>query len=306
MKKLVELCFFVVLTAGILTHSSLSLAYAALGLELWYEKMVPVLLPFLILSGTLIRMGLVPGLIRPIQPIFAKIFRLSPQAVYVILTGFLCGFPMGARTIADFRNRQELSIEEGQYLLAFCNNLGPVYFLGFVLPLLQKQRILPYLAGMYGIPLAYGLLLRYTVYREKIIAAPDNGKGENGVCPKPLLDALDESVTAAGHNILQLGGYMIFFNLLNLLPAIFFTDSYRYAPLLEISGGLQLLGSRYPLYTLLLLPAGGLSCLVQTGSCIRGTGLSLANYFLHKMILTGLTGLYYLGWFLLFPDTFLL
>ena len=164
MKKISGICFFVVMTCCILTHSSLSLAYAALGLELWYEKMVPVLLPFMILSGTLIRMGLVNSLIRPVYPLFEKIFRLSRPGIYVILMGFLCGFPMGARTIADFRDRQELSVTEGQYLLSFCNNLGPVYFLGFVLPLLHRESILPYLFGMYGIPLGYGILLRYTVY----------------------------------------------------------------------------------------------------------------------------------------------
>lgn len=58
MKKIFGICFFVLMTGCILTHSSLSLAYAALGLSLWYEKMVPVLLPFMILSGTLIRMGM--------------------------------------------------------------------------------------------------------------------------------------------------------------------------------------------------------------------------------------------------------
>mgnify|MGYP000995598981 FL=1 len=98
---------------------------------------------------------------------------------------------------------------------------------------------------------------------------------------------------------------MIFFNLLNLLPRLLLPDSFRYAPLLEISGGLKLLGDRFPLYTLLLLPFGGLSCIAQTGSCIRNTGLSLTGYFFHKMFLTGLTALYYLGWFLLRPDTFL-
>lgn len=158
MKKIFGICFFVLMTGCILTHSSLSLAYAALGLSLWYEKMVPVLLPFMILSGTLIRMGMTDSLIRPVRPLFGRIFRLPGPGIYVILVGFLCGFPMGARTIADLRNRQELSSEEGQYLLAFCNNLGPVYFLGFVLPLLHRKLVLPYVFGMYGIPLLYGYL----------------------------------------------------------------------------------------------------------------------------------------------------
>ena len=87
MKKIFGICFFVLMTGCILTHSSLSLAYAALGLNLWYEKMVPVLLPFMILSGTLIRMGMTDSLIRPVRPLFGRIFRLPGPGIYVILVG---------------------------------------------------------------------------------------------------------------------------------------------------------------------------------------------------------------------------
>ena len=307
MKKILGVFFFVFLTFCMLTNSSLSLAYAALGLRLWYEKMVPVLFPFMVLSGTLIRMGLVEMLIRPIRPFFGKLFRISDPAVYTILMGFLCGFPMGARTTAEFRNRQELSVAEGQFLLAFCNNFGPVYFLGFVLPLLHRTLKLPYLMGMYGIPVIYGLFLRYTIYRTRLqdtsmVSQPVTKSSVRVSLP----DALDDAVNAAGLSILQLGGYMIFFNLLNLLPGLILRQSHLLAPLLEITGGLQLLEGRYPLYTLLLLPFGGLSCIVQTAGCIRNTGLSLKKYIIHKLVLTLLTAFYYLGWWLLSPDTFLL
>lgn len=307
MKKILGVFFFVFLTFCMLTNSSLSLAYAALGLRLWYEKMVPVLFPFMVLSGTLIRMGLVESLIRPIRPFFGKLFRISDPAVYTILMGFLCGFPMGARTTAELRNRQELSVSEGQYLLAFCNNFGPVYFLGFVLPLLHRTLKLPYLMGMYGIPVIYGLFLRYTVYRMRLqdtsmVSQPATKSSVRASLP----DALDDAVNAAGLSILHLGGYMIFFNLLNLLPGLILRQSQLLAPLLEITGGLQMLADRYPLYTLLLLPFGGLSGIAQTAGCIRNTGLSLKKYIIHKLVLTLLTTFYYLGWRLLSPDTFLL
>ena len=215
MKKIFGICFFVLMTGCILTHSSLSLAYAALGLNLWYEKMVPVLLPFMILSGTLIRMGMTDSLIRPVRPLFGRIYRLSAPGIYVILMGFLCGFPMGARTASDFRDRQEISSEEGQYLLAFCNNLGPVYFLGFVLPLLHRKLVLPYVFGMYGIPLLYGISLRYSVYRNRIPEKTDQAFGRDNAAKlleqtdpaclpaMSLPDALDDAITAAGRSILH-------------------------------------------------------------------------------------------------------
>ena len=212
MKKIFGICFFVLMTGCVLTHSSLSLAYAALGLNLWYEKMVPVLLPFMILSGTLIRMGMTDSLIRPVRPLFGRIYRLSAPGIYVILMGFLCGFPMGARTASDFRDRQEISSEEGQYLLAFCNNLGPVYFLGFVLPLLHRKLLFPYVFGMYGVPLLYGIFLRYSVYKNRISEKTDHSFGRNnaakflepaGPAPLPAMSLTDALTVGRLHDLFQ-------------------------------------------------------------------------------------------------------
>ena len=252
----------------------------------------------MVLSGTLIRMGLVESLIRPIRPLFGKLFRISDPAVYTILMGFLCGFPMGARTTAEFRNRQELSVAEGQFLLAFCNNFGPVYFLGFVLPLLHRTLKLPYLMGMYGIPVIYGLFLRYTIYRTRLqdtsmVSKPVTQSSVRTSLP----DALDDAVNAAGLSILRLGGYMIFFQSAESVarafpapkssPCTAFGDYRRAA---DVGGPLSVI------YVLLLLPFGGLSGIAQTAACIRNTGLSLKKYIIHKLVLTLLTAFYYLGW----------
>ncbi|MCM1044919.1 MAG: hypothetical protein NC417_05380 [Candidatus Gastranaerophilales bacterium] len=307
MKKLSKLAItllFLVLTYGILTHSQLSLAYALTGLTLWYEKMVPALLPFMILSGIMVRLHLTEGFTTLLYPFLRPLFRVSRNVCYAIILGFLCGFPMGAKTVADLYERDMITRREAEYLLAFCNNIGPVYFLSFVLPLLERRLILPYLAGMYGLPLAYGILLRYTKYRDLGVRRATSG----GMSPQKatLLTELDEAIASSGRSILMLGGYMILFNLLNLLPHILLGAPPKLlAPLLEISGGLKLIGSSYPLYALLALPFGGLSCIAQTYSCISKTPLSIADYTFHKLILTALTGLYYLIWWLSSPSSFL-
>ena len=218
---------------------------------------------------------------------------------------------------------------EAEYLLAFCNNIGPVYFCSFVLPLLGRRLVWPYLFGMYGIPLLYGMALRYTRFRD----IPLPGKnlplpGEEGGRPaalvacedksglaesrsaarfwEKLLEAVDGSVQASVRSMLSLGGYMILFNLLNLIPHLLFGRPVApLSPLLEITGGLKLLGDAFPLYSLLALSFGGLSCIAQTYSCIGDSDLSISDYILHKVVLTLLCGLFYLGWFLLLPGSFL-
>lgn len=303
---------FLALIVCILTNSSLSLYYASLGLELWFQKMIPALLPFMILSGIMVRMKLTEKMSMVLFPVLGPVYRVRKNVVYCMVLGFLCGFPMGARVTSDMLEHDMLSKKEGEYLLAFCNNIGPVYFCSFVLPLLERQLTLPYLIGMYGIPLLYGLFLRYTVFQDALSATGSEicsyttygtDKKLKGLC---LPDALDESVVTSLQSILTLGGYMILFNLLNLIPHIILGKKPALlAPLLEISGGLSMLGGDLPLYSLLVLSFGGLSCIAQTYSCITKTELSIESYIRHKFILTLLNGCYYLCWFLLSPSSFL-
>lgn len=305
------LIFLILLSACILGNAPLSMHYAGIGLELWFRSMIPALLPFMILSGIMIRMGLTEKAAMLVYPFLRPFYRVRKNVVYAILLGFLCGFPMGARVTADLYSRKLLSKREAEYLLAFCNNIGPVYFCSFALPMLKRELVLPYLTGMYGIPLLYGLVLRYTVYRDLQTEGKEKpkqacGRAGGSQNPARLLSAVDESVKASLQSIVTLGGYMVLFNLLNLLPHCFLGRASKLlAPLLEITGGLSMLGNGLPLYSLLALSFGGLSCTAQTYSCISDTELSLAGYLLHKVVLTLLNGIFYLCWFLVFPSVFL-
>jgi len=305
MKSLYSALLFI-FVVSILTHSKLSLYYATLGLTLWSEKMIPALLPFMILSGIMIRMNLTEIFVRLIYPVIHPLYRISRSVCYGMFMGFLCGFPMGAKTASDLLKKGLITSKEASYLLAFCNNIGPVYFISFALPLLKRTAILPYLFGMYGIPLLYGIVLRYTAYSD----LSDTDKPQrptNMTCGCGILEILDEAINSALQSILILGGYMILFNLMNLLPHLLLGSvPTRIAPLMEITGGMKLSEGRYPFYSLIALAFGGCSCIAQTNSCIRNTELSLKSYLGHKIILTGLTVIYYLGWRLFFPETFLL
>ena len=72
-----------------------------LGLTLWYTSVLPSLLPFFILSGLLIRTGAFRFLNRIFSPVLTRIFPVSSDGSYAILMGYLCGFPMGAKVIAE-------------------------------------------------------------------------------------------------------------------------------------------------------------------------------------------------------------
>ena len=281
------------LTAMILLFPQKSLSYAARGLNLWFQNMIPTLFPFMVLSGIMIRMNLTDSFVRFLKPALSPVFNVNSDCLYTIIIGFLCGFPMGACVAGQLYRQKKITRGEAEFLLAFCNNIGPVYFISFVIPLIRLTRLPALLIGMYGIPFLYGTVLRYTVYRSL-----DSEKGAARLlkASTPFLQALDESVTASLTSITKLGGYMILFNLMSLLPSLLLKNQTLLAvssALLEISGGLSLLGDKAPLLSLSLLPFGGFSCIAQTYSMIRDTDLSLKNYVLHKLVLTAVSFAYY-------------
>ena len=110
MKLLLLFCLFLI--GCILTHSALSLSYASMGLELWFTKMIPTLLPFMILSGIMVRMQLTEKLAMLIYPVVGPIFRVRKNVCYCMMMGFLCGFPMGARVISELYVRQMITKRE--------------------------------------------------------------------------------------------------------------------------------------------------------------------------------------------------
>lgn len=303
----------------LLRYPALSLEYASTGLNLWLTKMVPTLLPFMILSGIMIRMNLTEGFVSLLHPLIHRIYGTSKNGSYTIVMGFLCGFPMGARIIGELYEGGKLSREESSRLLYFCNNIGPIYFLSYVIPILAIDKPLVPLLIMYGIPLLYGLIL----FRAPLLCRWILPFSKRSITPKhnppssyheshtahtasqrmPLLAAIDAAVLSGLLGIAKLGGYMVFFNLLNIAFVPFRHVNTAllnlYQCLLEITSGIDHAGQYlfYPI--LILLPFGGFSCIAQTYSMIRQTDLSIRRYIFHKVIQTAITSLCYLWIYIL-------
>ena len=288
-----------------LLYPQICLGYSLTGLQLWFERMIPALFPFMVLSGVIVRMNLTEDIVSIFTPILLPLFHVKKTVIYGILMGFLCGFPMGAKVAVQFYENKKITEQEAEYLLCFCNNIGPIYFLSYVLPTLGIKNVWPYLIGMYGLPLAYGILLRYTLYRNKIsswqghssIKSKQDKTFRVTAVPqkKDFLGSLDLSLKDSINSIVVLGGYMIIFNAFNLLPRILLSDYALWGtPMLEITGGIGLLGASAPFYILCLIPFGGLCCMAQTYTIINNTPLKISKYMWHKLVLTIITIAYYL------------
>ena len=108
MKKILYPLFLLFIILYLLVFPKDGSTAALQGLLLWYQKVLPVLLPFSILSNILLSsnsmLPLCQLLYRPIR----LIYPISPLSVYPLITGFLFGFPMGSQITASLIDRKSV------------------------------------------------------------------------------------------------------------------------------------------------------------------------------------------------------
>lgn len=271
-----------------------AMSHAATGLTLWLENMIPALFPFMVISGLIVRLNLVPLIVKIIHPVLNAIFRTNIYCEYAMVMGFLCGYPMGAVIIKDLLEDNKINTKEANYLLSFCNNVGPVFYCSLVLPVFESKYHIMLLLGMYGIPLLYGFFLRYTFYRKTFIRVKKTSPAvtaEKHTFSQAFTAALNQAVSSS----LLLGACMIFFNMLMFLPMHYLNDNLLLSSiiswLLEVNGALfhtrELYKMGLHITSLLLIPfltIGGLSCFCQTAAILSDHKCSLLKYNLHKIV----------------------
>lgn len=274
------------------THPGVVASGCSLGLTLWYTAVLPSLLPFIILSNLMVRTGMFRYLSPVYAPLLKRIFRISDEGCYAVLLGFLCGFPMGAKVVADLVREHHLSAEEGTYLLGFCNNVSPAFFLNYVCLSKLGYPNVPWKLVLlfYALPLIYGLLTRpFYHFKESAVSKKQVSVHRLDF---PMLDAC---IMDGFSTITRLGGYIMLFTILvrflSLLPltppmlALFSTS-------LEISSGIDQIMAVHSFSPVLCTALacsgaafGGLCICSQTQSVLEGTPLSVKTWLKGRIMI---------------------
>lgn len=263
------------------------------GLLLWFRTVFPTLFPFMLISSMMVSSDSLSYISSIFGKILSAFFSTSQKGAFVIITGFLCGYPMGAKTAADLVRTGSISKEEGAYLLSFCNNISPAFIINYIVwkTLDNEKLILPSLCILIGIPIILSFFFRkiYLKGKTKFSDIRQNAINEKRSLNFAMLDqCLFESYEA----IVKIGLYIIFFSILISLltdKAAAFPFLTILLPWLEITNGIQLAGQygtdlacSYPLI-LGITSFGGLCAVAQTKCMLSGSGLKIVPYFAQKL-----------------------
>lgn len=278
----------VILFVSMLIFPKAVLLGSSNGLLLWFHIIIPTLFPFLLLSTFLLSTRNICYITNMFGSFISYIFGVSQPSSYCILVGFLCGYPLGAKTVADFVRDGLIPQEEGRYLLSFCNNTSPSFVMNYlVLKTLNKEKLL--------IPTLF--ILFFSSYLISIFERKHyhfTPLDKHFLFHKPVwsIEAFDLAVLDTFESLVKIGGYIIFFSvLLTLCQQIPFRSPIFqiFFSSLEITNGLKLLmelpfsfQARYILCTG-LTAFGGFCSVAQTNCMLHDTDLSICSYTKQKL-----------------------
>ena len=119
MKKFITRSLLLIFLFFLIRFSTISIAGASSGLMLWYQSIVPALLPAMILSSLIVQTGAADYITILLQPLTKRLFCIRAEGTYCVLIGMLCGYPIGVKTCVDYMKLGRIDRTEGNYLLAF-------------------------------------------------------------------------------------------------------------------------------------------------------------------------------------------
>ncbi len=274
------------------------------GLLLWFNTVLPSLLPFIVCANILLLSGFTQRVGKYLTPI-TRLFGVSGEGGFAILGGMLSGYPMGAKLTASLYESNAIDETEAQRLLSFANNPGPLFVIGAVGVGMYKNAAIGYflLCVIYIAAIVTGLLFRS--YGQK---QPAHGyarvPAETIKRPAYISPGvyIGKAVADAMQTVLFIGGFIIFFSvvaafvkrvgLLNILPgeitravAIGFLEITNGTSAVNIVSGTM----RIKLVaTVAVLSFGGLCIHVQSIGFLEKTPVSFGVYLVSKLVNTAI------------------
>jgi len=219
MKKILLIDAVLFMAAMLFIYPQNCLDAAKNGLGVWFNIVVPSLLPFMAASFILLETGAVRLLAHILSPVTRLLFAAPGESAYVFLASALSGYPVGAKLTAELHASKRLSERDAQALIRFTSVSGPVFLTGAVsvgmlgLPESGVYLVAAHYLSAVLVGVVFGLFGRKQMPPRKKVplrSALRDFKQDIAVCA-PLGTILAASVHKAVSTLLKIGGFIIFF-----------------------------------------------------------------------------------------------
>lgn len=252
------------------------------GLLLWYQTLIPSLLPFILVTNALAE----TNAYQSAASAFGKVSHGRIYEILAILLGNLCGYPIGGKIINDFVENKYMSPARANEILALSSQASPMFLIGYVhLHIIGKQLPL----SVFLISIYTPVILAYLLFPRKEI------QEYSTKTPSPNAEfRLVDTFLHATQTMVMIGIYVIIFSIILVILLPFCRSNLLKAglSLLEITTGLKLLNSLAlsdilkPALLGTLSSFGGICSSFQILGVLTYPGAGIKKYLLHKILLS--------------------
>lgn len=310
-KKNILTIIFTLFLIFLVIFSQTNLFAAQKGLILWAKNVVPALFPFFI-ATELLNYTNIPHLLGKLTNKFMRpLFNVPGEASYAFIMGIISGYPVGAKIVNKFIEDGTCTKSEGERMLAFTNNSGPLFIIGTVgISLFGDKTIgiilfVTHILSCLTVGLIFGFISKHILVKEKLYRTET---ASNYYQISDLGTILSNSITNAISTILLIGGFIVLFSIIiSILNSLSIIENISYffesinvpgiyissiiTGLLELTNGVNAVSlihtknmSSQIITCAFLLGFAGFSIFLQIFSIAAKNNLSMKPYLIGKIL----------------------
>lgn len=196
------------LTISIILYPDTAFEASVHGLKLWFDVVLPALLPFFAMSEILIGLGVVHFIGVLMEPIMISLFRIPGPGAFAVAMGLASGYPIGAKITGRLKREGLCNSVEGERIVSFANTADPLFMIGAVAVGMFGIQQLGYVisAAHYISVVIVGIIMRWHGIRSKLPPTTIRISGEKGNIFARALRAMQDARVKDGRPFGQLFG----------------------------------------------------------------------------------------------------
>lgn len=261
----------------------------AFSISIWKDNLFPTLFPFFVVTNILIQYGFVDIIGSILKYPMKKLFKLPASCGFVLGISLLSGFPSGAKYTRDLLNNNLISEEEANRLLTFTHYSNPLFILGFIGFILNKELAFIILISHILAGIITGILVNYnkTYSKDNYISFNQDNDLKFGKC---LQRSIDDSLDTMFFILGIVTIFLIFTEIINTFFNLSIFSSTILSGLLEMTQGIKKLSllniSNYLkcILTTIFISFGGFSVHMQVIGVISDTKIKYKPFFIARII----------------------
>lgn len=301
-KKMPIIICVCLIASGLIIYPETAAKGIRNGLTLLGNNLIPSLFPFAVFSSYISENSFSGKLASFIDKPMKKAFKIGGNALIPFILGTLGGYPVGAKTVADFYKSGKLTQNEAQRLLFWAVNPSPAFTVTAVGTFMlgnSKCGLIIYFSSILA-SLTVGFFCRFLSNGKSISSTYEvKADGKN---------ALVKAVASATEAILGISGWVLTFSALSsLCDKLTIEDSARLflKSVLEITTACETVtANALPLTVVAAaIGFGGFAVIFQTASYCEICSLEIKKLICVRIVLSAFTSLYTAVLLKIFPQT---